>query len=133
MGRDAVLAAVDAALARVDVPSLPRLAAASAPGDATLAADRATLTARFSAEARAVGTIVHVVPTRAAAIAIVAALFRDLGARRIVTWPSAGYSVPSMVRASVIVVTASLTSSRSPDRTTAPLASCSSKRLARTR
>ena len=87
MGRDAVLAAVDAALASVAVPPLPQLAETptATPEGAT---ERAALTARFSAEARAVGTIVHVVPTRAAAGAIVAALFRDSGARRVVTWPS---------------------------------------------
>ena len=65
MGRDAVRAAVDAALAGVDVPPLPPAASVASDAAILTAADRAALAARFGAEARAGGAIVPLVSTGA--------------------------------------------------------------------
>lgn len=81
MRREAVLSAVRAALAGVVVP--PLAAAPPAPG----ADDTAALATRFVAEARAVGTIVHEVASRADAGAVVAAIVAGAApAPRVVAW-----------------------------------------------
>jgi L-lactate dehydrogenase complex protein LldG len=87
MGRDTVLGHVRAALEGVTPSVLPPLAAR--PCDQAPQAPQ-DLTARFVSEARAVGTAVHVVGTRAEAAEAVAAIARTApAARLLVTWPTA--------------------------------------------
>jgi L-lactate dehydrogenase complex protein LldG len=88
MPRDAVLAAVRAALA--DVAGVAPDAMADAPPASTSAspADGAALLADFAREARAVGTVVHVVPTSADAGPVLAAILADVRTTRVVAWRS---------------------------------------------
>lgn len=84
MGRDEVLGRVRAALERMAPPVLPPLG--GRPGDQA----PLQLAARFAAEARGVGTIVHEVATAAAAAeAMVAIAHTAVAAHRLVTWPTA--------------------------------------------
>jgi len=81
MGRDAVLAAVRTALTGVVQPALATLEPAAAP-------DARSLAARFTAEARAVGTVVHDARTAAEATGIVAEVLAAAGAKRVCAWPT---------------------------------------------
>jgi len=87
MPRDAVLAAVRAALS--DVAGIAPEDAPPPVATAALPADRAALLADFAREARAVGTVVHVVPTSADAAPVLAAVLADARATRVVAWQSA--------------------------------------------
>ncbi len=82
MPRERLLAAVRDALADV-APSAPP----SDPG-ASLTVDRRTLADRFTAEARAVGTTVHIARTARDAASTLATILAALGAARIVAWPT---------------------------------------------
>ncbi len=83
MAREAVLDGVRSALAGAVIPPLPRVTAA------TVATDRELLGARFTREARAVGTVVHEVAGPSAAIEVVVGILRALpAAPRAVAWPT---------------------------------------------
>ncbi|HEY2386922.1 MAG TPA: LUD domain-containing protein [Candidatus Binatia bacterium] len=84
--RDAVLAAVRAALA--DVSDVASADTRPPPASAATPSDRAALLADFAREARAVGTVVHVVATVADAGAAVATIFADARVARAVAWPT---------------------------------------------
>ena len=83
MAREAVLDGVRSALAGAVIPPLPRVPAA------TVVIDRELLGARFTREARAVGTVVHEVAGPSAAIEVVVGILRALpAAPRAVAWPT---------------------------------------------
>ncbi len=85
MPRETILSAVRTALAGDRVPPLAPIAVGAAD-----ARDGAALAARFTHEARAVGTIVHEVGSRAAAVdTLVAILGAAAPAPRVVAWPTA--------------------------------------------
>lgn len=85
MPRDTVLAAVHTALLDV-APSPPTISASSA--NAEPYADRHTLAARFVAQARAVGTVVHTVRSQADAAAVLGTLLDNAHAERVIAWPT---------------------------------------------
>ena len=83
MPRETVFAAVRTAL--LDVAPSVR-AQPDATADAEPSTDHHTLAARFVAQARAVGTIVHTVHSQADAAAVLATLLDDAHAERVIAW-----------------------------------------------